>query len=142
MVLLVSYRRIAISSISFVSILDLTLCYRIFPPPGELFDVREFHMAVLENGAIPLPILEDQVLKWIKDYRKRKLEEEEMDGECECVMVPRAKPKVRCRRSSPLTLEPNAAHRLQAVYIMWVTFVSVIVTGFSVPLRSRLSLTS
>ncbi|KAK3776305.1 hypothetical protein RRG08_039893 [Elysia crispata] len=85
---------------------------------GELFDVREFHMAVLENGAIPLPILEDQVLKWIKDYRKRKLEEEEMDGECECVMVPRAKPKVRCRRSSPLTLEPNAAHRLQAVYII------------------------
>ncbi|KAK3776308.1 hypothetical protein RRG08_039894 [Elysia crispata] len=91
---------------------------------GELFDVREFHMAVLENGAIPLPILEDQVLKWIKDYRKRKLEEEEMDGECECVMVPRAKPKVRCRRSSPLTLEPNAAHRLQAVYIIPVALPS------------------
>ena len=37
---------------------------------GDRFDVREFHDAVLENGALPLPILEDR----IDSYISRKLE--------------------------------------------------------------------
>ena len=32
---------------------------------GERFDVRRFHDAVLENGAVPLPVLEDQVERFI-----------------------------------------------------------------------------
>jgi uncharacterized protein (DUF885 family) len=32
---------------------------------GDRFDVRAFHDAVLENGAVPLSVLEDQVRAWI-----------------------------------------------------------------------------
>ena len=32
---------------------------------GERFDVRRFHAAVLDNGALPLPILEQQVDLWL-----------------------------------------------------------------------------
>jgi uncharacterized protein (DUF885 family) len=35
---------------------------------GEKFDQREFHDAVLKNGALPLEILEEQV----NDYIQRK----------------------------------------------------------------------
>lgn len=33
---------------------------------GEFFDIREFHTVILENGAMPLAILERQVEKWIE----------------------------------------------------------------------------
>jgi uncharacterized protein (DUF885 family) len=39
---------------------------------GEKFDQREFHDAVLKNGALPLEILEEQVNDYIqrkKDFR-------------------------------------------------------------------------
>ena len=32
---------------------------------GELFDLREFHDVILGNGAVPLAMLEDIVLRWI-----------------------------------------------------------------------------
>jgi uncharacterized protein (DUF885 family) len=35
------------------------------------FDVREFHDVVLRNGAIPLPLLEENVLRYIKEARRR-----------------------------------------------------------------------
>ena len=34
---------------------------------GEQFDIRAFHDAVLENGAIPLDILEAHIDRWIAD---------------------------------------------------------------------------
>jgi uncharacterized protein (DUF885 family) len=34
---------------------------------GEKFDIREFHTAVLEDGALPLPILSDKIDAWIKE---------------------------------------------------------------------------
>jgi len=37
---------------------------------GEKFDVRRFHGAVLDNGALPLAILEQQVDQWIALTRK------------------------------------------------------------------------
>ncbi len=33
---------------------------------GENFDIREFHKVVLENGSLPLDILESQVNDWLK----------------------------------------------------------------------------
>ena len=32
---------------------------------GAKFDIREFHNVVLRNGALPLDVLEEQVLDWI-----------------------------------------------------------------------------
>ncbi|GFR73071.1 hypothetical protein ElyMa_000395800 [Elysia marginata] len=95
---------------------------------GKYFDVREFHMAVLENGALPLPILENQVNKWIKEFRKRKLEEEEMeDEECQCIVLPRAKPRVQCKRSAAPRSKRNRATRLFNVAWMWLVLLSSVV---------------
>src|SRR5688572_12623750 len=38
---------------------------------GEEFDVREFHAVVLENGSVPLEILEGKVERWIAGERAR-----------------------------------------------------------------------
>ena len=38
---------------------------------GEKFDQREFHEAVLKNGALPLDILEEQVNDYIRERAKR-----------------------------------------------------------------------
>jgi len=37
---------------------------------GDDFDLRQFHNAVLDNGAIPLPILERLIDRWIADQKK------------------------------------------------------------------------
>ena len=36
---------------------------------GPEFDIRSFHNAVLDNGALPLPLLEEQINAWIKAHR-------------------------------------------------------------------------
>lgn len=36
---------------------------------GPKFDIREFHNVVLRNGALPLDILEEQVLDWIRQSK-------------------------------------------------------------------------
>ncbi|XP_012937855.1 uncharacterized protein LOC101860325 [Aplysia californica] len=62
---------------------------------GEYFDVRDFHMVVLENGAVPLHILEAEVLEWIENHNK----DQEFDPEdCDCPTAPRG--KARCHRST------------------------------------------
>jgi hypothetical protein len=38
---------------------------------GEKFDQREFHDAVLKNGALPLEILEEQVNEYIQQKKRR-----------------------------------------------------------------------
>ncbi|MFP6603490.1 MAG: DUF885 domain-containing protein, partial [Pirellulaceae bacterium] len=38
---------------------------------SDSFDVREFHDIVLRNGSIPLPVLEENVLRYIKQARRR-----------------------------------------------------------------------
>lgn len=37
---------------------------------GEKFEIREFHDAVLENGAIPLSVLETKINEWIISIRR------------------------------------------------------------------------
>jgi uncharacterized protein (DUF885 family) len=32
---------------------------------GPKFDIREFHAQVLDTGALPLPILEQKIDRWI-----------------------------------------------------------------------------
>lgn len=39
---------------------------------GDAFDVRYFHDKVLENGAVPLSVLEDIVEKWIVEVKSKK----------------------------------------------------------------------
>lgn len=36
---------------------------------GEIFDIRQFHDRVLENGMIPLPMLDASVMTWIEGNR-------------------------------------------------------------------------
>ena len=33
---------------------------------GASFDIRAFHDTVLENGSVPLSVLEDHVIRWIE----------------------------------------------------------------------------
>jgi uncharacterized protein (DUF885 family) len=33
---------------------------------GERFDLRRFHMQVLDHGAVPLPVLEERVARWVE----------------------------------------------------------------------------
>ena len=35
--------------------------------PGELFDVREFHEAILSSGTVPLTVMEDKVRSYIRE---------------------------------------------------------------------------
>jgi uncharacterized protein (DUF885 family) len=37
---------------------------------GKLFDIREFHYAVLKNGPIPLSLVEEEVQAWIENKQK------------------------------------------------------------------------
>lgn len=38
---------------------------------GEHFDIRRFHNAVIDNGALPLDVLEEQIDAWIAGEKKR-----------------------------------------------------------------------
>jgi len=38
---------------------------------GERFDIRRFHMAVLDQGAVPLGVLEQQVDAWVQTQRRQ-----------------------------------------------------------------------
>lgn len=38
---------------------------------GERFDIRRFHNAVIDNGALPLDVLEEQIDLWIAAEKKR-----------------------------------------------------------------------
>jgi uncharacterized protein (DUF885 family) len=38
---------------------------------GARFDIRRFHMAVLDNGAMPLGALEQQIDDWIAREKAR-----------------------------------------------------------------------
>jgi uncharacterized protein (DUF885 family) len=38
---------------------------------GEKFNVRRFHNAVLDNGAVPLDVLEQQITQWIATEKRR-----------------------------------------------------------------------
>ena len=39
---------------------------------GERFDVRAFHDAILANGPVPLPVLEEQVRGYISHEKERR----------------------------------------------------------------------
>jgi uncharacterized protein (DUF885 family) len=36
---------------------------------GNKFDIREFHAEVLDTGALPLPILEEKIDRWIAEKK-------------------------------------------------------------------------
>ncbi|WP_286843275.1 DUF885 family protein, partial [Idiomarina sp. UBA4206] len=36
---------------------------------GDKFDIREFHDAVLENGSVPLKVLEQHINDWIAEQK-------------------------------------------------------------------------
>jgi len=38
---------------------------------GPKFDIREFHDQVLDNGAVPLDILETRIKAWVKDVKEK-----------------------------------------------------------------------
>jgi len=38
---------------------------------GDKFDLRRFHNAVIDNGAVPLDVLEQQITDWIAAERAR-----------------------------------------------------------------------
>jgi uncharacterized protein (DUF885 family) len=38
---------------------------------GERFDIRRFHMAVLDQGAVPLGVLDSQIDAWVAAERQR-----------------------------------------------------------------------
>jgi uncharacterized protein (DUF885 family) len=39
---------------------------------GDKFDIHQFHDVVLTNGALPLDVLEEIVMRWIESKRDSK----------------------------------------------------------------------
>ena len=39
---------------------------------GGQFDIKQFHEVLLQNGAIPLPLLETTINTWIASVKKKK----------------------------------------------------------------------
>jgi len=39
---------------------------------GERFDLRRFHNAILDDGALPLTVLESRIDEWIENERKKR----------------------------------------------------------------------
>ncbi|CAG5114863.1 unnamed protein product [Candidula unifasciata] len=73
---------------------------------GQFFDVRDFHMVVLRNGAVPLSVLTSQVRDWVKNHRK---EHENDSDDCdECSTTPDPTKRSRCQRS-PKENEPHSS---------------------------------
>ena len=70
-----------------ITSISLPVWFRVMPPKGELkmqelrdraeealgadFDVRRFHDALLENGAVPLSFLEAHIDGWIEAEKAR-----------------------------------------------------------------------
>ena len=51
--------------------------------PGDLFDIRDFHHAILSNGPVPLDVLEKIVNNWITSVK-----EGQISGQPTCRPVP------------------------------------------------------
>ena len=49
--------------------------------PGNDFDIREFHHAILSNGAVPLDVLEKIIHNWIKSVTESR--DLPLDQHCE-----------------------------------------------------------
>ncbi|KAL8595366.1 hypothetical protein ACOMHN_024065 [Nucella lapillus] len=66
---------------------------------GEYFDIRDFHSVVLENGPVPLRILESLVDHWIRNHHRSPLPAPlDRDGEADpdCICPPNAVVSPRC----------------------------------------------
>ncbi|XP_076453621.1 uncharacterized protein LOC143288855 [Babylonia areolata] len=65
---------------------------------GEFFDIRDFHSVVLENGPVPLRILESLVDNWIRNHHRTHLPTEEYDAEQDpdCLCPPNAVVSSKC----------------------------------------------
>ena len=68
---------------------------------GEYFDIRDFHSVVLENGPVPLRILESLVDNWIQNHHRSKANYQEYGEEdVDCVCPPNAVVSAKCSASS------------------------------------------
>ena len=50
--------------------------------PGNDFDIREFHHAILSNGAVPLDVLEKIIHNWIKSVTESRSRDLPLDQHC------------------------------------------------------------
>jgi len=48
---------------------ELDLWIKMKEALGEKYDIKEFHRIILENGSIPLELLEKQVDQYIADHK-------------------------------------------------------------------------
>lgn len=75
---------------------------------GEDFDIRDFHSVVLNNGPMPLKLLEKVVYHWIKDVKKEKEGERERQKAVVVVTKPETSGSWVIHRAVPAVLISSA----------------------------------
>ena len=100
---------------------------------GEYFDIRDFHSVVLENGPVPLRILESLVDDWIRNHHRSHIYQDtdpELDPETDpdCLCPPNAVVSAKCPPNTASSIVWKPAERLtSAVFVvLWAATVGLL----------------
>ncbi|XP_025080349.1 uncharacterized protein LOC112555951 isoform X1 [Pomacea canaliculata] len=99
----------------------------------EHFDIRDFHSVVLENGPVPLRILESLVDDWIQNHHRKDPKDNDTNGDAvECMCPPNAVVSSKCQASgSSRQVHLPCVYLVTSILASLTYFSSAVSGGFS-----------